>query len=212
MLNRLKFVWLAAVDYLVGSRHSGDGNRLEARVRRLLIWLPLVGTALLLAWTHGIREPRAEYLVGTNQDLIQLEESISAYRLRVSDQQYADLQVRLRDAELFILPDAAATARLSAQIATRAAEAGWASSEKVAEAVIAEPVVGSPELTHIFHVLHLEHAGGPDAGATASLLRWLEHLDKIDQRIDVSALALATGPAGQLQLSVRLRFLQRTRP
>jgi len=212
LLNKLKVFWLAAVDYLVGSRHSGDGSPLEARVRRLLIWLPLVGTALLLLWTHGVREPRADYLVSKNQDLIQLEEAIGAHRLRVSDQQFDDLQIRLRDAELFILPDAAATSRLVEGIVVRASENGWSLSTVASAPNTLEPVPGLPELIHVFQTLNLEYTGSPDKSATAGLLGWLEHLDKLDQRVDVSAVNLESDPTGQLRLRLRLGFVQRTRP
>ena len=212
MLNKLKATWLAAANYLVGSRHSGDGSRLEARVRRLLIWLPLAGTALLLLWIHGVREPRADYLVNKNQDLIQLEEAISSHRLRVSDQQFADLQIRLRDAELFILPNIAATQGLIERIVAHATESGWSLSTAAAVPNTIEPVPGLPELIHVFQTLNLEYTGSPDQSATAGLLGWLEYLDKLDQRIDVSALHLESDPAGQLRLRLRLGFVQRTRP
>jgi hypothetical protein len=212
LLNKLKASWLAAADYLVGSRHSGDGSRLESRVRRLLIWVPLAGTALLLLWTHGVREPRADYLISKNQDLIQLEEAITTHRLRVSDQQFADLQIRLRDAELFILPDAATTGRLVDQVVARATENGWSLSTAAAVPNTSEPVPGLPELTQVFQTLQLEYTGNTDLSATAGLLGWLEYLDKLDQRIDVSALNLESDSAGQLRLRLRLGFVQRSRP
>lgn len=211
MINKLKSAWLATVAYLLGSRHSGDGNVFESRIRRLLILLPLVGTLLLLLWTYGVREPRAGYLLERHRDLIELETAINDHRLRLSDQQYADLQIRLRDAELFILPDTRTAARLLDQAANLAAAAGWTSIPSP-DPITSEPLPGQPGLNRVVHPLVLEHPAGSDPHAFASMLHWLDQLEGMDQRIDVLAFTLETEPTGILRARLRLGLIQRSQP
>ena len=210
MIKGLTRIWRTVSDYLVGSRHSGDGNVFESRLRRILIWVPLAGTVLLLAWAHLVREPGMRSLVGQNKDLIVLETAIKDYRLRLSDQEFTDLQVRRRDAELFILQDEAATGRLLAQILDQASNAGW-TSQAVPDTAASEPIAALPELTRVSQPLVLEYTGTAPADAYAGMLKWLEQLSRLDKRVDILAINFEQGDSGPLRLRLRLGFIQRSK-
>lgn len=206
MNKQLRQQWEQARDYLVG--RPSRARPVGYRVRRLLVAIPVAGTLVLLGWTYFFREPLADRLLRQNQDLIVLENQINAHRMRLSEQQFTDVQVRQRDAELFLVPDEAAASQLLARLLAQAAALGWTPASAPAAPTL-QSVDNLPEFNYAIRTLDLTYSGGQGEKAYANLLKWFDELNRLDRRVEVLSVALESATTAPLHAKVGLRTIRR---
>jgi hypothetical protein len=181
-----------------------DAPRSQRLRRSLPILLPLLGTALLLAWKFAYAAPRHREMIAAHGPLLRLEREVAGLNLTFSEQQVTDINSRERELAQALPQDMKAVRNMLRTVEQEASGLGWdATFSVVGGAEGTGKVVGAVEEIGVRVKLRPRTA---NAEPFATLLSMLDLLSAESRRIGLMRLMINADEGKWQTVEVGLRF------